>query len=100
MRNHPIHVVTAWLGNTPNVALKHYLQTLDADFQKALAGGAESGAVPVQNAVRPASTGIAPDVTEAMECSGNKVSRRVLLSTVHSSTTEQMPRLGLEPKTR
>lgn len=44
MANHPIHVVCAWLGNTPKVALGHYLQTLEADFDKAL-GGAKSGAV-------------------------------------------------------
>ncbi len=32
----PVHVVTAWLGNTPRIALKHYLMTTDADFQKAV----------------------------------------------------------------
>lgn len=45
VREHPLHVVTAWLGNTPSVATTHYLQVLDLDFQKALGGGAESGAV-------------------------------------------------------
>jgi hypothetical protein len=40
------------LGNTPTVALKHYLQVLDSDFEKAAKGGAESGAVVVQNAVQ------------------------------------------------
>lgn len=46
-KEYPIHVVTAWLGNTPRIALKHYLQVTDADFERAaepLAGGAESGA--------------------------------------------------------
>ncbi len=32
----PIHTVTAWLGNTPQVALKHYLQVTEADFEKAV----------------------------------------------------------------
>jgi integrase len=32
----PIQVVTKWLGNSPNVALKHYLQTTDEHFAKAL----------------------------------------------------------------
>jgi hypothetical protein len=27
---YPIQVVTAWLGNTPRIALKHYLQVTDA----------------------------------------------------------------------
>lgn len=31
-----IHVVCAWLGNTPNVASKHYLQVTPEDFQRAL----------------------------------------------------------------
>ena len=31
----PIHVVTSWLGNSPRVAMKHYLQTTDAHFEEA-----------------------------------------------------------------
>ncbi len=38
MKDHPIHVVTAWVGNTPKIALGHYLQTLDGDFEKAVRG--------------------------------------------------------------
>ncbi len=38
----PIHVVTAWLGNTPAIAMRHYLQTTDADFERA-AGKQQSG---------------------------------------------------------
>jgi hypothetical protein len=32
----PIHVVTKWLGNSPKVAMKHYLQTTEEHFAKAL----------------------------------------------------------------
>lgn len=35
-QGHPVHVVCSWLGNTPKVASKHYLQVTDADFQRAL----------------------------------------------------------------
>jgi integrase len=31
----PIHVVTAWLGNTPEIARKHYLQVTDEHFRQA-----------------------------------------------------------------
>ena len=31
----PIHVVTAWMGNTPKVAMEHYLQVRDEDFEEA-----------------------------------------------------------------
>jgi len=54
---HPIHVVTAWMGNTPRIAMKHYLQVTDADFDRAVqrAGesGAQSGARVAQNAAQP-----------------------------------------------
>ena len=49
MQHHPIHVVTAWMGNTPRIALANYLQTLERDFEKATGvppkSGAEGGAV-------------------------------------------------------
>ena len=31
----PLHVVTAWCGNTPTIALKHYLMTTDDHFEQA-----------------------------------------------------------------
>jgi hypothetical protein len=33
--------VTSWLGNTPSIALKHYLMMRDPDFEKALEGSLE-----------------------------------------------------------
>lgn len=36
MQSHPIHVVTAWMGNTPKVAMENYLQVRDSDFDKAI----------------------------------------------------------------
>ena len=32
----PVHVVTAWLGNTPEIARRHYLQTTDEHYLQAL----------------------------------------------------------------
>lgn len=34
-QNHPIHVVTSWIGNSPTVATAHYLQVTDLDWNKA-----------------------------------------------------------------
>jgi hypothetical protein len=45
-KDYPLHVVTAWLGNTPRIALKHYLMTTDADFERA----AKSAAALARNA--------------------------------------------------
>ncbi|NBP81103.1 site-specific integrase [bacterium] len=35
VREYPIHVVCAWIGNSERVARRHYLQVTDADFEKA-----------------------------------------------------------------
>ena len=48
-KEYPIHVVTAWLGNTPRIALKHYLTVTDADFEQATKGSVESSANVAQN---------------------------------------------------
>lgn len=55
----PIQVVTAWLGNTPKIAMKHYLRITEGDFTKAIAGdekaahkAAHFGAKVAQNAAQ------------------------------------------------
>ncbi|MDO4585507.1 MAG: site-specific integrase [Planctomycetia bacterium] len=34
-REHPLHVVCAWLGHTPQISLQHYTQVTERDFEKA-----------------------------------------------------------------
>ena len=36
LKDFPIHVVCGWIGNTERIARRHYLQTTEADFDKAL----------------------------------------------------------------
>ena len=36
IKDFPIHTVTAWLGNSPRIAIKHYLQVTDDDYAKAI----------------------------------------------------------------
>jgi len=43
------HVVCGWIGNSPQVAREHYLQTTDEHIQRAIESGAESGAQVAQN---------------------------------------------------
>jgi len=101
VQNHPIHVVAAWLGNTPKIAIGHYLQTLEADFDKAVReSGAESGAVSVQNAVQTASDRVGPETTNATGSLEIKASRRVMSDSVAYCTTEQLAKVGLEPTNR
>ncbi len=75
-KEYPIHVVTAWLGNTPRIALKHYLQVTDADFQRAAEAtekdGAKCGAQGAQNAAQPGralSSGESHKATQAPDIS-------------------------------
>jgi integrase len=44
----PIATACQWLGNSRLVAAGHYLTVTDADFQRAVGGGAESGAQAAQ----------------------------------------------------
>ena len=44
----PVQAVAAWLGNSPKIALRHYLRVLPEHFDRAVKGGAESGAVRVR----------------------------------------------------
>lgn len=66
-QDYPIHVVTAWLGNTPRIAMKHYLQVTDDDFERATQGGAESGADAAQNRAQQAAAGNCTEWQETTE---------------------------------
>jgi integrase len=52
----PIHVVCAWIGNSAAIAVKHYLQVTEGDFEKASA---------LQNAQQ---QGLEQSSTESREC--------------------------------
>ena len=47
---YPVQVVTSWLGNTPAVAMRHYLMTTDSHFAAAIRGDAEAAQNPAQRA--------------------------------------------------
>lgn len=49
MKTFPIHVVTRWIGNSPTVALRHYLQVTDADYERASRGGGEAARNPARS---------------------------------------------------
>jgi len=59
----PLATVTKWLGNTPSVALRHYVDPTESAFDRALewrpagTGGAESGAREAQNTAQRADAG-------------------------------------------
>ena len=42
----PVQVVTAWLGNTPAIAMRHYLQVRDSDYDAAIKSDASFPTMP------------------------------------------------------
>lgn len=91
MHEHPIHVVTAWLGNSPQIAMKHSCMVTDEDFKKARQdhpdidpnGGRERGAnsdargsqnaaqqlhAALRNDSHASRANLSPDATSATPC--------------------------------
>ena len=99
MKNHPIHCVCSWLGNTPTVALRHYLQVVEADFERAVGGGAKSGAVAVQKPVQSGADKNDLETTEATKTLPKKSFRRLVSAAVTSRPIIQVGDTGFEPVT-
>lgn len=95
----PISTACAWLGNSRLVAAGHYITTTDADWQRAVGGGAESGAraahlgaqhAPAPNRVESSGS------PEALDCDGVMQS---VASPCDGLQTDRMGVTGLEPVT-
>ena len=100
VREHPIHVVTAWLGNTPQIALKHYLMVTDSDFSNAIGRLVDKA---VQNGVQQnANSG--PESSAATSRGGSQDLARKRHKTLHTKVlceTVRRPSNGcLPPKRR
>ena len=70
-QDHPLHVVTAWIGNSARIAARHYLQVTDADFDRANERGTESGTVAAQNAAQQPAAPIRKRSQETQQALGN-----------------------------
>lgn len=94
---YPSHVVCAWLGNSPDVARKHYLQVRDSDFERAAADPAAEKA-----AQNPAQHTAADARNAPHQPPGTNANTPVLqgYATVCDGVqTEGLSPLGLEPRT-
>ena len=91
----PLHVVTAWLGNTERVASKHYLQVTDAHYE--LAQRVKSGATGAANVPKAAPHQPAADRTDSQEAKtpSEVTSQVTFLPTVTDATG--VPPRGVEP---
>ena len=101
MARHPIHVACGWIGNTQAVALEHYAQTLQSDFDAAVNGiagsGAKSGAVAVQNAVQSPAASDGHQTTRTRQSPEIRDSCRVLTNRDPRCHDQGMTLPGLEP---
>jgi integrase len=97
---YPIHVVCAWLGNSPTVANRHYLQVRDEDFERAATGGAESGAAGIIPPARKQAQSLsAPRRHNTHNTPPEQDLVPVVASSGYCLETCTAPRAGLEPAT-
>lgn len=97
----PLAIVTKWLGNTPSVALRHYVDPTEAAFDQAASwtpsSGAKSGAPVAQNRAQQAT---------AENCNESQTSTQAIVSNdslqIAASTCDYLhncprERMGIEP---
>ncbi|MCA9092948.1 MAG: tyrosine-type recombinase/integrase [Planctomycetaceae bacterium] len=86
---YPLHVVTAWLGNSQPIALKHYLQVTDAHFQRAAGQSAEAAQNPAQYLPASGRMTLQPQQKNPQFSEENEGMR--------DCTTYKVPKRGVEP---
>ncbi len=92
----PIHVVTKWLGNSPKIAIKHYLQVTEDHFAKALEAAqnpAQLGAKTVQKAAQQG----AASSTQGLATDPGKTDKNTVFPGISGDC--QVAETGLEPVT-
>jgi hypothetical protein len=93
-RQFPLAVVAKWLGNTQAVAMRHYVDVTDADFEKAVkAEAAQNPAQHAHAAYRGDSQSSKAELKNSRTLPQSASSR----DTVHTSRLEAA---GIEPASR
>ena len=87
-REYPLQTVTAWLGNTPKVALENYLQVRDEDFTKAVQNPVQQTSETVRSRSQRSET----ENEKPLVLQNNTTKQGVF-------RTQALPPLGLEPRT-
>jgi integrase len=99
----PLATVTKWLGNTPSVALRHYVDPTEAAFDRALewrpteTGGAKSGALAAQNAARQADAENGDESQELSQPFACQTSTRDLAIRRDTEKIQRRECMGIEP---
>ena len=104
-RTWPLHVVTKWIGNSQFVALKHYLQVTDDDYERAASASDRADEAvqdPVQNPVQQAHALPCTDLHEKRATLGKQPEFSDLhhkAAECNSPNSDLMGDTGLEPVT-
>ena len=96
-QKHPLHVVAAWIGNTPTVAIGHYLQVIDSDWERAASTTTKSDTLSTEMAhfrTYSGDTTIGQDVSNSIE---NGLNSSVLAIITEELLKKKASRQGLEP---
>ncbi len=93
----PLHVVTAWLGNSNLIAAKHYLSVTEADFDRAVNGSARSDARTTQNPTQSGTGTTRPEMSQFPELSTKQGLRHLQTHKGIHSPIQSMAAVGLEP---
>ena len=96
-QEHPLHVVVAWLGNSAPIAAKHYLQVTDADFNRAVQGGAKSGALEAQNQAQQAAAENGRVSQETQKAPENQGLLPLIANPCNGVQLSIVPPRGVEP---
>jgi integrase len=91
MREHPAHVVHAWLGNSREVAEDHYLMVTDDDYRRAARPSAMD---PLTKAVQKA----VQSVTAATPQEPSPEKESAVSPAFARDTTDKVPPRGVEPR--
>jgi len=96
---YPLHVVTSWIGNSPDVASQHYLKTHEEHFQRVLGTAPPPLSAP-KAAQNPAQQTAASE-SESMLCKESLISEdgtlQALAEPCLQCANEQIPPRGFEP---
>ena len=96
----PLHVVTDWIGNSPDIADRHYLKTTDDHFEKAIQGltAHERSDVTTQNPTQQAAESDRISVQKQNASSSEDEALLALASSCEHCTNDQIPPRGVEPR--
>lgn len=102
-QNFPLHVASKWIGNTPTVAMGHYLQVIDSDWEKATSTTAKSDTksdtLGAEMTHFNTYCGGSETFASVQELIKNLGDSSVLSTIIEEMQNEQVPRVGIEPTT-